>query len=177
MNRTAGGTNSVIMAKKKSSRMSLAEEKMIKLNKYNIATELKGIGDDSKCHLTRHCEYGEIGSHTFFCLCLLPLSYCCCFFSSAGNQCFANLQLLLPDVIDTCFRLRHEYFSCEYMKMGEWWYDRIYCCRVPQNSAAPQNRNDSGIGTGKNWAIQFAVEGVAVCKAAFLRFYGFAFKN
>ena len=60
------------------SRMSLVEEKRIKRNKYNIAIDLKGIGDGSKCHHTRNCVYGEIGSHICFCFCFIMLP-CCCF--------------------------------------------------------------------------------------------------
>ena len=86
-----------------------------------------------------------------------------------------NLALRIDNIVEPCSLVREDYFNTAWEEMGQWWFQLIHSCRVPASSERGKHLNDSRSSDHTRWAIDYVIEGVHVCRAAFLRFYGFSF--
>ena len=86
-----------------------------------------------------------------------------------------RLAFRIDNIVEACFLVRENYFNTASDEMEHWWVDIIFSCRVAASSERGKNLDDSHASDHTQWAIDFAIEGVQVCRAAFLCFYGFSF--
>jgi len=134
--------------KPRKKRQSVEDQAKERLNPYAIGISLKA---DQKCHPSRTCIYNDL--------------------------CMGNLALRLDNIVEACSLVREDYFNTAWDERGRWWFEIINSCRVPASSEYGKKLDDSRLSDHTRWAIDFAIEGVHICRGAFLRFYGFSFRD